>query len=339
MAFDFDSFTTKNVLPNAHVLDSDPHEVKRHIRDLLTGLKSVKTDLLVLPTLEQLEKLFASSTALAFTLSQHISAVERLKESETWQDTNGELWQKIAQAEILCGLATTNLSKPGGAGIQAKETSDKFVLNGTAPWVCGYGLFEKLVVGFEAQDSVLFALIDSPYPDRPSERMSAILHKLAALNGSATYQLKFSEKEIAQSAIISRRQKTGAKSMPRPSAFVIPELGMAMGAIEAIRKIAMNSDHPRQQFVKDALHALDKRLSDIRKKRNENTPPVELIPLRDELIRDANRLLVLATGAQALKAGSLASRLHLEFLLMDAVIQSPEVIARKAQLTGAEKVI
>lgn len=336
--FSFDRYVEEFVGANANQIDKDPGLLGQCIKEIILGLQQTEPNSLVLLTLEQLEKLFSKSTALAFTLWQHLGATEKLSEVEEWQQRNPDLWRKIASGETLCGLATTNLGKPGGAGIRGQESEDGFILNGVAPWVCGNGIFSHLVVGFETDDSVVFSVIDAPVGSTITamKNTEAVLHSLSCLNGSATYQLKFANQQISKSTVVNRKFKSGSPQI-RPSRYVIPELGIAMGVIEEIDRISNISNHPKQVFVKESLAKLVDRLIAIRKMRKSGESLDVLIPIRDELIRDSIRLLCLATGAGALTKDSLVSRLQLELILLDSVVQMPTVISKKIRSLAEER--
>lgn len=338
-SFDFESHINETILPNASQLDSDASLVGHQICEIMTGLALDSTDAIVSPNLPQLELLFSASTALAFTLSQHVSAVDRLALAEDWQNRNPNLWQDIKRGRYLCGLGTTNLGKPGGAGVQAIEADNGFVLNGIAPWVCGYGIFQGLVLGFETANSYVFALIDFPHPLRSGSltNIEVRAHNLACLNGTATCAIHFQNALISLDRIVSSRDKNIAGRPRTARGYLIPELGMAVGAIREVKKTIETSSHPRLVPVEKSLGLLEDRLTKIRQLRDAGECAEKLIVLRDELIHDANRLLVLAQGARALEKGSLASRAQLEFMLMDTIIQAPEVFAEKAHLIGSAK--
>lgn len=335
--FDFEEYLNTEVGPNATAIDREPMVLAKYLREILSRLRSMEhPKTVVLLTPDQLEQLFSKSTALAFTLWQHLSAVERLLGIEEWQTRNPQLWEEISSGRTLCGLATTNLGRPGGAGVNGKETEAGFILNGSAPWVCGNGIFDLLLVGFETLDSVVFSIIEAPEKTL-SEQNQVSIHKMSCLNGTATYKLTFTERVVSHSATVSRKIKTGPP-IPRPSRYVIPELGIALNAMSETNKIALSSSHPKQKFVNEALTELNHRVQQLKSKRDSNEDTEVLIPLRDELIRDAVRLFVLANGATALAADSLASRLQLEVLLLDCVVQQPKVIENKIRMTSKAKI-
>lgn len=337
--FDFDGYLDQFVIPYAFEIDRSPDRVAKCVRDILAGIHEINPEAVALPSPEQHERLFSVSTTLAFTMGQHLSAVDRLTGQQTWQEKNPEFWREISSGRTLCGLATTNIAKPGGAGIQAKYEPNGFRLSGEAPWVCGYGIYDVVLIGFAVEKEVVFSIIEAPTRARPETMagVTTILHDLNCLEGTATYRLQFHGKFIGEDTVVHRVIPKG-HAIPRPSRYVIPEIGIAKRAIEATRLMVSHSTHPKHQIAARALAVLDERLKDIEAKRNAGENLNTLTLLRDDLTRDAIRLLGIAQGARSLEKGNLVSKLQLEFLLLDAVIQAVPVLEEKMMVTARGRV-
>lgn len=319
--FDFNEFV-EEIAKQANEIDRHPALLKRAIRELVAQGGNLDFDT------NHLEKLFGASTAFAFTFWQHLAASERLAGLEDWQTKNIALWEQIKSHKLLVGLATTHLANPAGAGIKAEPSADGFLLSGAASWVCGYGIFDKLLVGFDAGECIAFAIIDFPLNDNHT---SITFQEMACLRGSATARIQFNKLRVANSQIVSQRLKTQQPPAPRPTAFVIPELGIAKRTLDRIAKLVDGSNHPKHRLAAKNLPVLFERLNKIEQLRSESAALDVLVPLRDELNRDSVRLLSLALGAQSILPENHIARIQSELLLLDAVIHSPASLETKIE--------
>lgn len=333
--FNYNAFLNDEIAPNAIAIDKSFLALAPYLRRLAVEISSPDSDLVPF-TNDHLEALFGVSTALAFTFWQHLAARERLAEMEEWQQRNPNLWSQISYGKLLCGLATTHLAAPGGSSIKAESQEDKFLLSGRAGWVCGYLLFDILLVGFETDKEVVFATIPFPTPVEPSsmKNLEVMRQEMACLNGSSTVEIRFNGYEVPPSSIVSRRAKGPNPATARPSQYVIPEIGIAKNVIQRIETLVETSAHPRHELVKRHLDKLRARVADIRLSKANKLPLEKLIVLRDELNRDAVRCLALALGARAILSESQIPRIQLELLLLDSVVQSPACFDSKLILTS-----
>lgn len=84
------------------------------------------------------------SGALAFLQTQHQSACGFIATSgnETARNT---FLAKMASGQIRCGIAFSQLRRPGPPMMTANRVEGGYVLNGTAPWITGWGIFDWCV--------------------------------------------------------------------------------------------------------------------------------------------------------------------------------------------------
>lgn len=286
-----------------------------------------------------LQSLFKESTTVAFAAWQHLAAVERLSHLVQWQTDHAELWLSLSSGTKLCGLATTHLGRPDGASIVAAQVETGYLLNGHAAWVCGYKIFDFLLVGFETESEINFAIIDFPNDIIPKAIIGISVSpvKMVCLEGTSTVQIDFKNMFVSSGALISTRIKSSPAAPPRVSRYIIPELGIGERAMEEIQNIIARSNHPKTKSLATALGNLRLRFDDITKLRKENTSTEILIPLRDDFNRDAVRIFSLAAGSAAFLSGSLVSRLYLELILLDSVLQAPKIIEEKILSTSKRK--
>jgi hypothetical protein len=280
----------------------------------------------------ELTELFSCSTSLAFVLWQHLAAVERLADAPDWQQDHSILWKELASGGLLCGLATTHLATGNGKhAITAERTKDGYSVSGIAPWVSGNGIFRHLIIAFDCKGHTLFALIDFP---NPIEIRSNTFHitplRLACLNGTSTIEIKFNDYFISADQIISSRT-TDRPVRPRSTTYRIPDIGIALGALNAAEGIIKESD-PRRPQILETIKVARETINSLRLNITCELSTLEndhLVYKKDAIIRDSVRLLALASGGRGLKDGAKAARLQSEILLLDAVIQSPDVMNRK----------
>ncbi len=315
-----------NVLPYAKEISEDPVNLGQQLSALAKWVgsrgDSQHTGML---TVEELDLLFGASTSLAFTFWQHLSVVERLDGLSDWKTSNAPLWRSIASGDTLCGLATTHLAKPDGANITATLNNQNFEITGRAEWVSGFEIFDKLLVGFEADTEIIFCMMDFPaIVGSPS--ITVCPKQLACLNGTSTVAISFNAHVIPMSSLVSRRSRSIPPQL-RPSRYNLPEIGIAFAAIKEIDRITENSVNPRHQLVRSHLKTIKMRIDEIIRDRNSDRQ--ELAMLRDEVIRDSVWLLSLTFGAAGLNENSLVSRLQMELLLTDVIVQSHSSLTAK----------
>lgn len=308
----------------ADLLDSDRNILKNAMIQVLSDSNLPENNPKLLTPIE-LENLYGISTALAFCTAQHLAAVERLFGLKDWQQKKSNLWADISQARTLVGLATTHLAKPGGSPLVAIEVQQGYELSGTSMWVCGFEIFSKLIVGFETENNIVFALIDFPYFQTAD--LEILVHDMIGLNGMGTVNLTFKKFFIPSDSIISIRAKSGDTApAPRQTRYVIPELGLAKRALAEVKKIIAGSGSPKHKLIQASFPLLEARIFSLEDLRSKGTSISELIPLKDEILRDSVRLLAVASGANAMLKKSLASRFQNEVLFLENPVQPAAAI-------------
>lgn len=318
--FSLKEYIKNEIIPNSYEIDKNPNTLGYYLRNLIRGISSIinfDSDLL---KNSEMEDLFGASTALAFSLSQHLSAVERIQALSEWKNQHSEVWKSIIGGEKICGLATTHLAKPGGAGVSGTPHNNGYLINGVAPWVCGFGIFDMLVVGFEVGSKIVFALIEFP---NDGDNVIINSSKLACLNGTSTISLNFKNKFVSESDLLSSREKNTAVG-PRKSSYIIPEIGIGKAALAESERITLNSSHPRHILVFKSIPKFKEKLKKIEEaKAAQNIDLDQLTMLRDQFNHEAIRLLSIAMGAASLELRSMSARMQMEVFLLDVILQTP----------------
>lgn len=329
---DFDQFLTQEIKPQASALDTDSAALHRALKTLLATLNAKNPSLRpLLPTNSELERVYSVSGALAFTLWQHLAAVERLSTYPEWQERNAELWEEISSGNHLVGLATTHLAHPGAPKLVGKKNREDFLVSGTAPWVTGLEIFDSLLLAFDSDNEIVFSLI--PFPSSlstSSDQIQFERYQLACMNASNTFSMQVKSLHIRSQQIVFKFEKNVPRS-PRATRYIFPELGLVDAVIDEIRRICERSTHPRHLETLNLLPKLLTRLQDLKSVR-ENIDPKDILEKtykKDQLVHDAIRMLILTEGGSALLNKSIASRLYREALTLDVLIQDQKLIKQK----------
>ncbi len=312
-------------------LDQDSVLLFATVREMLQGVRAASGREI---TNDELIQVFSVSTALGFALWQHLAAMERIGNSSRWREQNPARFAEFEKGLRTIGLATTHLAKPEGSPLRGERIEGGYRVNGAVPWCSGYAAFDEVVIGFDAGDSLVFAL--SPMPDGSEAFGSweASPMRLGALNSTRTFSAKIKDLIVSDRDVISIRKK----SDPVPgtaSRYRMPEIGMASGAIEEIRRMILRD--PTGEPVRIAMDRLEQKISRLLALIREDSRPLSDADhlQKADLIRDATRLLVIASGGAALLQGSPAARRSLEALLVDVVIQPVSVLKRKIEASGS----
>jgi hypothetical protein len=315
----------------AAYLDSDPRLVRTLILALFDILRAKASTAIPLTlSNDELETLFSVNAALAFTIWQHLVAIERLNDADEWKEKNSLQWDKIETGRRLCGLATTHLNKSTGLPLKAHRSSNGFLLDGIAPWSSGYGIFDDLIIGFDSSNEVGSALIAYPKPNIQEVGMTVTPRTLGVFNTTSSISIVFQNYFLQPETLINVRNKAN-KAKPRKSSYYVPDIGIAKAALKLIRVERVNATEYRE-----GLHQLEATLNKFENTRAElikSGQPVtdQLLYDKDELNRAAVRLLFLINGASCLGVSSEALRLHGELLLSDVLIHSPELARLKVR--------
>lgn len=315
-------------------LDNDRILVGKFLRNALDFSDTNPNEPKIIPP-TLLEDLYGFSVALAFTLSQHLAAVERLMSLNAWQRKNFELWEQISTGAILCGLATTHLARKDQSLLRCEVANSTFILNGTVRWVCGYEIFDKLIVGFETENKLFFALID--FPHQSTDHVSFTVLEMIGLNGMGTIHIEFNNFIFTESSIISSRNTGEVPPAVRPSRYSIPDLGFGKKIYRDTLRILDNSLGFKETISKKYIGNLTARLKEIEDLRHENPLDTQLVFLKDNFNHDALELLSILTGPKALYQPSYIKKLQSELLFLKYPVKSQENIERQIKQICAPK--
>jgi len=302
-------------MENISNVEEDRHLMAQYLRGKLRETKLSPDDL---------ESLYFESVAAGFTAAQHFFAVERLRHHPEWIQKNETLWREIQTSKKLIGLATTHL-RNRDLVIKGEESDGRIRLCGSPGWVSGIGIFDQLIVGFEIQDRIDFALIDFPSLfSGPMGKAKVTLRELSALNGTGTGVIEFNGLEVNSSQLLGTRP-SNANSAGYPAVvFTNCDVGIGFRALH--ESMSINGGVIREPFQQ--TH--DKIARDLELLRKAHTDPASQAAKHDS-IRDAVRFLSIVAGGAALDRDHPASRLQAGILLLDIAGQTFEAKAEKCR--------
>ena len=125
-----------------------------------------------------------------------------------------EAWlEPLCRGERRAGVALAGLL-PGPSALVARRVEDGWVLDGSSPWVTGWGLVDVVYVAAGGPGgSVVWLLVDAV--DRPG--LSAQPLRLVAVDASRTVRLQFAGLEVPDGRVVAvhdRARGVGATGVP-----------------------------------------------------------------------------------------------------------------------------
>jgi alkylation response protein AidB-like acyl-CoA dehydrogenase len=277
--------------------------------------------------------------ATAFVWAQHHGAVRRLvggdgPARERWLPT-------LCDGSTLAGIGFAYLRRPGPPVVRARPTSLGWVIDGSAPWITGWGTIGALVVMARADDgAVVTVVVDRPGDD-PALRAGPP-QPLSAMGATGTVTLGFEGLEVPARDVAGVQSPEAWERRDRLGSALPPAapLGIAARAVDLLRA------SPAGASAADAFAAeLDERrdAADLVASRvlaTRGAGPGETDQAiaagafeRDrglDLARRATDALVVATGGRAISLDAPAQRLSREATFY--LIQAQTAALRAASL-------
>jgi alkylation response protein AidB-like acyl-CoA dehydrogenase len=134
-----------------------------------------------------IEALAGGDLTTTFVWVQHHGAVRNLSAEDAPAALRDALLRPLCRGERRAGLALPGLH-PGPSSLEAVPTPTGWRLDGTAPWVTGWGLVDLLLVAARGpDDTVVLLLVDAV--EQPGLTVTRV--PLLACNASATVELRF----------------------------------------------------------------------------------------------------------------------------------------------------
>jgi alkylation response protein AidB-like acyl-CoA dehydrogenase len=145
-----------------------------------------------------IEELAAACLASTFVWIQHLRLLAAVLDDAA-PSLLQEMRSKVIRGEIKGGVALTGLL-PGPSRLTATKTSVGWLLDGTAPWVSGWGIVDELFVAARGPDESVVSLLVTP---REQSGLSVTPREMTAINATATVSLEFRSFEVDDAHVVS----------------------------------------------------------------------------------------------------------------------------------------
>jgi len=344
-------FMKEEVAPKAQLIDNEVAELHKVV-DLMAG-----QNLLALkrpeshggPAMSEplfrifQEEMARTSGALAFLTTQHQSAVAMIAGGEN-QALKDAYLPHMANGDKLVGIGFSQLRRSGPPIMCAEPVVGGYMLNGSVPWITGWGFFPEFLIGAALPDGrSVFAVvplvdcIQEPCGDAegttgritvsPPMELAAMY---TAMTVSAEFQSFFvSDAKVAFIKPAGWIQNSDMINIALQGHFAI---GCAMAGIDVVRS---NAEKKPFLFLTDALEKLEKELAALRmatagaqKSADDATTP-ERLKVRawaiDFAVRCAHAAVTSSSGA-ANSTRHPAQRIYREALVYTVSAQTPAVM-------------
>ncbi|MDY7014961.1 MAG: acyl-CoA dehydrogenase family protein [Cyanobacteriota bacterium] len=264
-----ESYLREQVAPQAAAIDENPEALRVALQGLGDrALLALRTR--DLPQSQEnfyrFQELVARySGALAFLQTQHQSAGSLLARS-TNDPLKQELLPHMATGKVLVGVGFSQLRRPGEPLMKATAVEGGYRLDGTVPWVTGYGFFDFFIMGATLPTGEAIygsvPLRDMNQPSGGSLRFSEPM-QLLAMGSTRTVSARVEGWFLAGDRVVALQtrdllQEKDRENVLHHSFFA---LGCARAGISILQDVARQKPLP---FLSRAERSLDRELEDCR---------------------------------------------------------------------------
>jgi alkylation response protein AidB-like acyl-CoA dehydrogenase len=250
-----------------------------------------------------IETLAGACLSTTFVWTQQHSAVRTVARSEN-AGLRAALLGPLCRGERRAGLALGG-TLPGPPRLRARAVPGGYLLDGSSPWVTGWGLTDTLLVAArDEHDTIVWAVLDVPAPGTVlAETLSAEPLQLVAVMASRTVQLRFSQHFVPADRVTGTVPLARWQHQDRAGLRVNGSLALGLAA----RCAQLIGPGPLDDQLTACRAGLD------------SADPDRLPPARAaacELAMRAAAALVVTQGATAILASQDAQRLAREALFL-----------------------
>ncbi|WP_259313492.1 acyl-CoA dehydrogenase family protein [Capillimicrobium parvum] len=251
-----------------------------------------------------IEILAAACLTTTFVWTQHLGVLLAVGSRPEGDPLRAEWLEPLSRGERRAGTAFTGGALPGPPLLHATQADGGWRLDGTAPWISGWGVVDVLyVAGRDPEDRVVWGLLDAAQP----RGLVVEPLELLAVDASATVRADFDAVPLPAERV------TAVEPLP-PGAGLRPyairtHAAMALGVAGRCCEIAGAS--PLDAELAACRRELDAGLDD----------PEAMVAARARvagLTLRASAAALVGTGAGGVVAGSEVERLGREALFLAA---------------------
>jgi alkylation response protein AidB-like acyl-CoA dehydrogenase len=145
------------------------------------------------------EELAAACLASTFVWIQHLRLLASVLDGDA-SELLSTMKDRVIQGEVKGGVALAGLL-PGPPRLRATPTPEGWTLDGSAPWVSGWGIVDELFVAARGPDDTIVNALIEP---REQLGLSAHRHEMTAINATSTVALTFDSLVVDNDHVVSR---------------------------------------------------------------------------------------------------------------------------------------
>ena len=276
-----------------------------------------------------------TSGALTFLQTQHQSAVSKLAASDNTV-LQREFFPDVACGKLLVGVGFSHLRRRGTPMVRATETEGGYLISGRVPWITGYGLFDRFILGATLADGrELYGVL--PFTDTVLQSDGEVTYSqpmpLLAAAATNTVSAQIDRWYLPRDRVVSINS---AGAIHHSSKKNILNHGFyAIGCAWAGLDLLQNAAADRQlEFLHEAWQNLSSEVRTIEAQAIEAISSVEIdylkkLNIRAEAIALAQRCssaAVVASSGAANYLHSSAGRVYREALLFSVSGQTIDVM-------------
>jgi len=170
------------------------------------------------------EELAGGCLATTFVLIQHFGLVRALSADDAPARLRDAWLEPACRGELRAGIALAGLL-PGPPRLRARAVSDGWILDGTCPWVTGWGQVNVLLVAARGPDDTIVNLV---LDAADQAGLTVTRQHLTAVNASATVQLDFAGVLVPADRLVSRAPFDPAMALSAPALRVNGSLALGL---------------------------------------------------------------------------------------------------------------
>lgn len=202
------------------------------------------------------------SGALAFLQVQHQGAVASIVYSKN-EALKEQYLSKIVEGKLLCGLGFSQLRRKGKPMITATPMNGGYEINGTVPWITGFGFFDAFLLGASLPDGqTIRAMVpfQNSHQDAGGEFLVSEPMKLGAMQSTNTVTGTFKNWFLPSENVVSMA-KEGAIHENDKKIVLFPSflvLGCAKAGLDIVKKVAQTK---QLDFINEGFNHLNEELN------------------------------------------------------------------------------
>ncbi len=332
----FQEYLKQEVSPKAEILDQDWPSLKKALLELgelnLLALKAPQhlggrewDDL----TFYQWQMSLARySGALAFLQTQHQSAASQITASNNEQLKERYL-PYMGNGEILIGVGVSQLRRQGKPDLVAIAVSGGYLLEGTVPWITGYGIFSEFIVGASLDNGEsIYGLV--PFTPVSGQISLSPPLNLLAVPSTNTVEAQINQWFLPEEQVIALKPANSLQVNDHKNVLHhgYMALGCARGGLDLLEAIAGQKSLPFLEKTEEQLLQEWTQLEALMFSNQEITYQ-ERLKYRVKAINLAGRCgqsVVVASGGSANLREHRAGRIYREALLFSVSGQTLDVL-------------